>query len=354
MQKILDESIPELDNMTWPMALHRTLECLTNELRTRRLSPAVVILTGGASRMPFFNEQVRQAFPKMILAETDEPELYVATGLARWGRRRVRMKNFADMAREKVETNLEQAVRNRFSSYVSELSRTMATRLVEDELMYWLRSWRDGSTATLIDANTSMQANAVTWVKGAKCAKVMEEVGTKWCKTIEDEVMDAVAVVGKDYGIGIDDLKTTLSKAGPIVNINMDANALRDSGAAIADDLQGVLVGIGTAIMFAITMVLGALGPIGWLLAAAAWLLPMFGGRMLVMQGNLPPWARRMLMTDARLEDVRSKLIGALDEKLTEGICKNQTLEEALKNVLKSSIERRINFAVERAKLLIR
>ena len=67
------------------------MTCLHDALRaaqeaSRDCPPEVVILTGGASRMAFFREACRQAFPKSVMVVCPEPECSIARGLAYAGR----------------------------------------------------------------------------------------------------------------------------------------------------------------------------------------------------------------------------------------------------------------------------
>jgi len=80
MGRLLDAPIEKLGGRSFAGAL---LDLLSDaQEKTKENLPDLVILTGGASRMPFVNEAVRCAFPDAEVACCQQPEYSIARGLA--------------------------------------------------------------------------------------------------------------------------------------------------------------------------------------------------------------------------------------------------------------------------------
>lgn len=79
MEELLNRGIGALNGRTFREALKETLE-RAKEM-TSEHPPELLLVTGGASRMKFFQEACREAFPEATLALCSEPELSIARGL---------------------------------------------------------------------------------------------------------------------------------------------------------------------------------------------------------------------------------------------------------------------------------
>lgn len=79
MKDLLDQPTEKLGGRSFRQAVHDTLN-RAKEITTEQ--PAeLLIVTGGASRMKFFQEACRETFPKADLALCSEPEFSIARGL---------------------------------------------------------------------------------------------------------------------------------------------------------------------------------------------------------------------------------------------------------------------------------
>lgn len=83
---------PEKDAPTFRSSLNALLEDAVRQ--TSSNPPALIILTGGASRMPFLQDAVRTYFPDAIISCCEKPEYSIASGLAFTCRVDERMEKF--------------------------------------------------------------------------------------------------------------------------------------------------------------------------------------------------------------------------------------------------------------------
>lgn len=79
MDQLLDQGIAALEGRSFRQALGDTLTRARD--MTSEHPPELLLVTGGASRMKFFQEACRETFPQAALALCGEPELSIARGL---------------------------------------------------------------------------------------------------------------------------------------------------------------------------------------------------------------------------------------------------------------------------------
>lgn len=92
IRKMVEQPIPALGGRSFVGCLKDAL-CAAVEV-SRSCPPEVVILTGGASRMAFFQQACREAFADALVVLCPEPECSIARGLAYAGRVDERLKTF--------------------------------------------------------------------------------------------------------------------------------------------------------------------------------------------------------------------------------------------------------------------
>ncbi len=80
MRQLLETPIPELGNRTFPDKLRQALSQAVQN--TAAHPPQQLILTGGASRMAFFREACKEAFPNANVTVCKDPEYCIARGLS--------------------------------------------------------------------------------------------------------------------------------------------------------------------------------------------------------------------------------------------------------------------------------
>jgi len=79
MEKLLDQPIKELKDRSFRQAVADTLERARS--MTSEHPPELLIVTGGASRMAFFQDACKNTFPDALPALCNEPEFSIARGL---------------------------------------------------------------------------------------------------------------------------------------------------------------------------------------------------------------------------------------------------------------------------------
>src|SRR5690606_33416603 len=90
MDRLLDQPVPELEGRSWRQALRLKLEAIRERLDG---PPRRVVLTGGASRMAFVRDMVKEVFglDANAIWRDPEPEFSVGRGVALAGELDVRV-----------------------------------------------------------------------------------------------------------------------------------------------------------------------------------------------------------------------------------------------------------------------
>jgi hypothetical protein len=387
MNQILDTPLSKLGGKSWRNALRSTLARLVSELDKKGMSPKVVIMTGGASRMAFFREEVENAFPNASVKSGTEPELFVARGLARWGRRRRHMEEFrcgakrilkehnyvnnldtrVEFSREALKILhesqivkkglLDGIVESRFPVYIDGLAQSMAQPLVDDVLIGHLKSWRWGFIDTLRETGERMQRDCESWMKGEGAAKVRREYTAKWRSTIEDDLVEILKGICRRCGINSSDLAANLQDV-PAMSVDGKGMLGSDDPLDLVPNLNGVFSTIIGVIVGTLALIFIATGPLGWIIGATvgvaggalSWVL----GGDIIPNTKLPVKVREWTLTDAKIEEARLTLKSDIQQKIASELRKDPTLVAKLRETLKAQVEGRIDQAVNRALLLFR
>lgn len=151
------EPLPELDGRTFAGAVHQALE------EARRITadrpPRLLLLTGGASRMPFFREECRQVFENAVVICCPEPEFSIAKGLAYAGWIDENLQAFRqaiqdEFSKERVAALVQEALPSLLPNVADALTRL----ILEEAALPLARQWKEGHIATLDEMNRQIAA----------------------------------------------------------------------------------------------------------------------------------------------------------------------------------------------------
>lgn len=160
--------------------------------QTRERKPALVLLTGGASRMLFFQELCRKHFPDSHFVLCDEPEFSIAKGLAYSARVDDGIHAFNQAIEQYLKTDqIHNAVLARMDTLIDGASQCMA-QIGYDEARIHVADWRNGKHATLSDMNKALSSALAAKLKSPSAAEsisaiVMNEMN-EVCTTLQPEI----------------------------------------------------------------------------------------------------------------------------------------------------------------------
>ncbi|MPY56351.1 Hsp70 family protein [Streptomyces spongiae] len=245
---------PSLGGRTWRQAFRDSLDDVA---RTMGQQPDMVLLTGGASRMHFVQEEAREAFGADRVLLGLEPEVAIAKGLALAGRMSVRADGFRADIRELLQSDrIGSLVQDRLGDLGQRLGEAVADGMTERHVIPAFRRWRNGEIATLDDmaagisralhaeltepGNARLTAAIAEWQNGLR--PELEELTRPIClrRHIPPSAMElpAVQVSGGQVNVPFDSAAATevLDNIAKVVNVvvaGVIAMALFGAGTAI-------------------------------------------------------------------------------------------------------------------------
>ncbi|WP_406175894.1 Hsp70 family protein [Streptomyces sp. NBC_00996] len=149
MTAVVDAPQPSLGDRSWRRAFRDALQEAGTRMGRR---PDMVLLTGGASRMDFVQEEAREAFGADRVLLGLEPEVAIARGLALAGRMSLRAAGFRADIRKLIKSDrIGSLVQDRLSSLGERLGAAVAEGMTERHVIPAFRRWRNGEITTLND-----------------------------------------------------------------------------------------------------------------------------------------------------------------------------------------------------------
>jgi len=258
MDRILAEPQPALGGASWVEMLRKDLEDAAQKVDGR---PDLVVLTGGASRMPFAMAIARQTYGDCVVMGY-EPELAIARGLAIAGRVGVRSRNFrADISRLLDGDSIETVVANQLPSLADRLGAEIASGAFDRHVLPAFEEWRSGRYRTLQELESVVAASVAAELEGD--ASGYQRIVLEWQDGLRPDLNDLTRPICERWRIP----SSSLDLPPLSVSARTWSGQLGLS-AVLADQASDVALGIGAALVAAVIVALiafgVALGPAGW------------------------------------------------------------------------------------------
>ena len=306
------------------------MQCLEDALRaavaaSRDCPPEVVILTGGASRMAFFQQACKAAFSGSLMVMCPEPECSIARGLAYAGRVDERLKVFraevGSIARgEKLSTLV--------GARVHELYEPMASALYEiarEEAIKAVRLWKRGGVHTIEELDEVLSANIQKAFSGDAARARIEGELRRWT----DELMQMIEgeMLTLCMRCGVPPEKMSLGQAKVDAGVaGIEFSLLDAMGMDVISGLMGVVLAVvGASVCGGSGMALMGTGPLALVIGAAMGVLLTLVGKAgmekAIRQMELPLLMRQMVTDNAVLrgmnrqrEELQTAIVTALSD----------------------------------------
>lgn len=284
--------------------------------------PCLVLLTGGASRMPFFRQLCREAFRDAAVVCCPEPEFSIAKGLSYAGWIDSNLREFRKaIEKEITEERVAYTARKAMPQLIPPVTEALVDLLIEEAAVPVVTDWQKGRIGTMeeMDAQLKQRVTEVLDSPMARDALTpalrnwLDEVGTQ-LQALVDPICDRYEVPRKEMALNL-----TAVSSGP-EKLPLDAKGLTGMNligalmTVIVSVLLGLLCGGGGVALI-------AAGPLGFLagalLGTAVSLFGMDAISGAMMKANLPLLLRkRNLVKHLRSDSTRKKLRDALEKEL--------------------------------------
>ena len=286
-----------VDGNTWPEQLRKDL---TAAAGITDRTPSLVLMTGGASRMPFARDIARDLFGAEKVVIGTEPELAIARGLAMAGRIGFRAAGFRVDVDELLKSGqVEALVLSNLPALGQAIGHVVADGFFARFVLPALGRFKQGDLTTLAalekDIGDAVKAHLSDDHPGLRAAVVA------WQQALCVELRQLTDPICDRWKLP----RSALSLEG----VSIDGDGV-DSEVPVSDQLTGLAGGVAGVVAGVVTFIVGILvgpvlvtGPIGAFVVgvtvAIAAVLAAFMGREAAMEAlrttELPQWIRGLL-----------------------------------------------------------
>ncbi len=266
-ESVVNEPLDVLNGQSFSAALY---EALQNAVKiTGDDPPRLVLLTGGASRMHFFQEQCRELFSSAVVVVCPEPEFSIAKGLAYAGWVDENLRAFRKAVKEEVtDERIGAVARDALPALVPDVSNALAELALREAAVPVACAWQRGEIDTLKQMNEQMQKRIERVLGSPMAEQALAPVLAEWMKGLMGALQAIVDPICDRYHVPREEMRLSFSQTGDAASLRIGAKELmgfRFVGAMVGVVLSvvGALLGGGGGVA------LIAAGPLGLLAGAA-------------------------------------------------------------------------------------
>ena len=315
--RLVEEPLPELDGRTFAGALRDALENAAQV--TSSAPPRLVLLTGGASRMPFFRDLCAEIFDAALVVSCPEPEFSIAKGLAYAGWIDENLQAFRQAIHEEItDERVSEVAREGMSRLMPGVADALCGLLLREAVLPMAEEWRRGGISTLRELNEQIAQRMRAALASPLAEDALAPVVAEWLGELTKTLQEMVDPICDRYDVPRKQMELNLTANAARLSPGVKGLAsLTPVGAVL-----GAMVSVITAFLCGGTGVaLIATGPLGFLagLAIGALASALGWGALneALMNARVPLLLRRGSMVKRlESESTRAKLRQALRAEL--------------------------------------
>lgn len=316
---LVEEPLEALHGKSFSQALQDALENAVH--LTSDQPPAIVLLTGGASKMPFFQEQCREIFESSIVVCCPEPEFSIAKGLAYAGWIDENMKAFRlAIATEVTEQSVTQIAREALPQLIPSVAEALRELILEEAAIPIANLWKQGQISTLKEMNERMSTRIERVMHSSLAEEALSPVITCWLQGLTGRLQAMIDPICDRYEVPRREMRLSFTQMGEGERLPIGGKELL--GLGLAGTVVSTVIGIASGMLcggggialigagplgFLAGLVVGAIvAALGWN-AVSGWLL----------KAKLPT-PMRWMNVEKRLrgQSVQNKLRDALMQEI--------------------------------------
>ena len=343
MADIISTPMSELNGATF-------LECLSDLLRhadncTRENPPQLVILTGGASRMAFFQNACHQEFPDTQIVICPEPEYSIAKGLAYAGRVDKQLDDFyAEIDAYFKSGEIPDLVAQSLDWLTVPMASVLSGHIINDVALDTLEKWKEGELTTIDDMEAPIRKGTEKLLKDLDRIEDVKPVVNEWCRRLFMKLQPRIDDICHSHNV--DRASMTLNAVhtmeGPNkLNINLEAKFFSSINyivtASVSAALCGSAGGGGIALI--------ASNPWGLIAGAAIGLAVAFLGKgalsKAINRRDLPMALRKLASGSIRRSLTSNKQRKAIEQELVATMRGSEFTDQLVRDIT-SSLEKQI------------
>lgn len=317
-EKLTTQPIPELNGLSFEQAVRASLE---NAARlTQERPPKLLLLTGGASRMPFFRLLCQEIFEDAVVVSCPEPEFSIAKGLAYAGWVDDNLRAFRQAIQEEItEEKIAVIANEAIPSLLPSVARILTDLILDEAALPMMEQWKRGGIRTLKELEKQM-AERMERVLGSPMAQeALAPAVAVWLNGLTAKLQALIDPICDRFDVPRKQMKLDLTATGA------------DQVAVKAADWVGLPL-MGTVLGAMITVITGILcggsgvalvatGPLGFLagavIGAVASLLGWTAISEMLMKLDLPLLLRQIpiekrLKSDRNRRELQKRILDAI------------------------------------------
>jgi len=324
MNRLIDEPLPELDGRTFTGAIRESLE---NAARlTADRPPEIVLITGGASRMPFFRDLCQDVFDSAIVVSCPEPEFSIAKGLAYAGWVDENLRAFRQAIHDEItETRVSMLVDEALPSLLPSVAEALSKLIIDEAALPVVQQWKHGGIRTLSDMESQITARAERVLTSALAQDALAPAVENWLTGMTERLQAMVDPVCDQYDVPRKEMELNLTASGA-GRVDIKTNGW------VGLNMMGAVVGtivslIGGLICGGSGMALIASGPLGFAAGlaagAAASLLGWNAVSGMIRKADLPLLMRNLpiekrLRSDHTRHELQKRILSVISPENSE------------------------------------
>lgn len=266
-ERIVNEPLEVLQGNSFSQALYEALD--NARVLTAEQPPKLLLLTGGASRMPFFQEHCRQVFPGAVIVVCPEPEFSIAKGLAYAGWVDENLRAFrAAIAREITDERISTVARGALPTLIPGVVNTLVDLTLNEAAIPVALAWRRGEIATLKQMNEQIQRRMESVLASPQAEAALAPLLADWMKDLAQQLQTMVDPICDSHHVPREEMRLSFSQSGDAATVRVGAKEL------LGLPLIGAMVGVVLSVIGALLgggggVALIATGPLGMVAGAA-------------------------------------------------------------------------------------
>ena len=369
MTEILNQPLTELDGKSWIESFRESVIEAKETLGKQGITPKVILMTGGASRMQFTRQICEDIFPEPAtqVRPDPEPERCIALGLARVGRWDLRAEAFKKEVDQRFDSEkLKSIIERHIPELIELLIKPLSQGLIDNAVKPSLQDWRRNRIRTLGDLETRMKQKAEAWIKndslgnnGTESARqIVKNQSITWFNSkIQPELSVETDPICQRYQIPRSSLRFEEGIDPDVVNPEISV------GDAILAD----------TVLLIVNLVIGG-GTVGGIIALIltghlAWPLLVIYGISVLAAGveitrsktqeaiktklDIPGWSRQFLLNDNKINSTCEQMRPELEKVFREQLIENQEAFDELINKVGRELKKALNAKAQEAVILI-
>lgn len=307
IEQLINEPMPELDGRSFVSALRDSLE---NAARiTADRPPCMLLLTGGASRMPFFRDLCSEIFESAVIVSCPEPEFSIAKGLSYAGWIDENLKAFREAIHKEITDARVCAIAGEaLPSLLPSVASLLTDLVISEAALPAAEQWKRGTIRTFEEMNRVISERSQRVLTSALAHEALAPAVQIWLDEVSQKLQAIVDPICDRFDVPRKQMELNLS-AGPCGNITIDADNLLEL--SVARNILSVVVSVAAGVLCGGSGVaLVAAGPLGFLAGAVAGIIAAFLGwntlSDVLAKTDLPLFMR-LVPIDARLKSDKTR-----------------------------------------------